>query len=231
MQARTTVRTGFVKGLSAAAGVVMGLAGGAAWAGTISGSAHDFSGKTYTGNQICVACHAPHGGDTTVTDAPLWNHTLTTKTFVLYTSGTLNAGPLAQPSGVSKLCLSCHDGTVAIDSFGGAAGGAEFLTGKKAVGADELSNDHPIGFTYDATLVAADGALHPVTNAVTIGTGGDRTKAGTISSLMLFNGKLECASCHDVHNTFTANNGTLGGFPLLRVTKVGSALCLTCHNK
>ena len=235
MQARTTMRAGFVTGLAAAAGIMMGLTGGAAWAGVITGSAHDFSGRSYTGGQICIACHTPHGGDTTVTDAPLWNHTVTTATYTLYSSGTLNAGPLAQPSGVSKLCLSCHDGTVAVDSFGGAAGGAETLTGRVAVGAasqGSLANDHPIGFTYDNTLATADGSIFdPATRNVTIGAGGSRSKTGTVAALMLFNGKLECASCHDVHNTFTANDGAGVGDPLLRVSKAGSTICLTCHNK
>ena len=234
MQARSAVRTSIIRSLGVVAGVIMGLTGGAAWAGVIAGTAHDLSGKAYTGGQICVACHTPHGGNTSVADAPLWNHALTTATYTLYSSSTLNAGPLAQPSGVSKLCLSCHDGTVAIDAFGGTTPGTDFMTGKDAVGAatqGSLANDHPIGFTYDAALVTLDGSLHNTANAVTIGTGGTRTKTGTIASLLLFNGKLECASCHDVHNTFTASNGTGGGAPLLRVSKAGSAICLTCHNK
>jgi len=233
MKTSTSRGSGFRNGLAVLVGVITGLFGVTAGAGVIAGTAHDLSGNGYTGGQICVVCHTPHGGNTSVTDAPLWNHALTSASYTLYSSGTLDAGPLAQPSGVSKLCLSCHDGTVAIDSFGGVSG-ADFMTGPEAVGAaaqGSLQNDHPIGFTYDAALVSADGSLHNTTNAVTIGTGGTRTKDGTIASLMLFNGKLECASCHDVHNTFTANNGTGGGDPLLRVTKAGSAICLTCHNK
>ncbi len=231
MQARSGVRTSIIRSLGAVAGIILGLTGGAAWAGVIAGTAHDLS--SIAGQQICIACHTPHGGNTSVTDAPLWNHAVTTATYTLYSSGTLDAGPLAQPSGVSKLCLSCHDGTVAIDSFGGATG-TNLMTGADAVGSaaqGSLANDHPIGFTYDAALVTLDGSLHNTTNSVTVGTGGTRTKTGTIASVMLFNGKLECASCHDVHNTFTASNGTGGGFPLLRVSKTGSAICLTCHNK
>ncbi len=216
-------------------GVVGLFLGSTAWAGTITGSAHDFSTSNWSGGQICVACHTPHGGNTTVADAPLWNHTLTTATYTLYSSGTLNGGPLAQPSGVSKLCLSCHDGTVAIDSFGGGAGTAGVMTGSKAVGAaaqGSLANDHPIGFTFDTALATADGALFdPSTKSVVVGSGGTKTKTGTVANLMLFNGKLECASCHDVHNNFTAANGTGVGAPLLRVSKAGSSICLTCHNK
>ena len=231
MKARSAVRRSI--GLGAVTGIILGLTSGAAWAGVIAGTAHDFSIQGYSGGQICIACHTPHGGNTTVTDAPLWNHAVTTASYTLYSSSTLNAGPLAQPSGVSKLCLSCHDGTVAVDSFGGAAG-TNFVTGIGAVGSaaqGSLANDHPIGFTYDAALATLDGSLHNTTNSVTIGTGGTRTRTGTIASLLLFNGRLECASCHDVHNTFTASNGVGGGAPLLRVSKAGSAICLTCHNK
>ena len=41
---------------------------------------------------------------------------------------------------------------------------------------------------------------------------------------MLYDGKMECATCHDVHD----KQGNAG---LLRKTDVGSALCLTCHNR
>ncbi len=210
--------------LSAAVGLLC-VSGGAS-SGTISGSDHDLSGKTYTGGQICVACHTPHGGDTSVTDAPLWNHTVTTQTYTLYSSPTLDA-TVNQPAGVSKLCLSCHDGTVAIDSFGEFPTATDFLTGSKAVAGDaeQLTNDHPISFTYDTTLATTDGALHdPASKSVTIGSGG-KTKTGTVADLMLPDGKVQCSSCHDVHNTYTA------AAPLLKVQKNGSQICLTCHDK
>lgn len=238
MRLRTSAGSSLRKGFGIVVGVIAGLVGTTAWAGTITGSAHDFSraGINFTGGQICVACHTPHGRNITVTDAPLWNHALTTASYTLYSSGTLNAGPLAQPSGVSKLCLSCHDGTVALDSFGGSTSTtAGVMTGTKAVGAaaqGSLANDHPIGFAYNTALATADGALYdPATRSVTVGAGGSRSKTDTVAALMLFNSRLECASCHDVHNSFTANDGTGMGYPLLRVTKAGSAICLTCHNK
>ena len=67
-------------------------------------------------NQICVFCHTPHGADKTLT--PLWNRALSNAQYNTYNSASLDAtGPgvaLDQPNGVSKLCLSCHDGTMAI---------------------------------------------------------------------------------------------------------------------
>ena len=203
-------------------GAALLLAAQAAIGGTITGSAHDFSGQAWSGGQICVACHAPHNTNTTVTEAPLWNHALSTATYSVYASTTMNA-TVGQPGGLSKLCMSCHDGTVAVNSFGGTVG-TTMLTGTKNLG-NSLANDHPIGITYDAALVAADGALNAVTTAVTIGSGA-KTKAGTITSNLLYAGKLECSSCHDVHNTFTAASGKL-----VKVSMNGSALCTTCHSK
>lgn len=185
----------------------------------ITGSAHDLSGGALSGGEICNVCHTPHNADATVTDAPLWDHEVTATTaFTLYSSSTLDA-TVGQPSGVSKLCLSCHDGTVAVDAFGGAAGttliGA-IGTGSGDFGTD-LSNDHPISFTYNTALATADGELFdPSTDASGLG--------GTIAADMLFSDNMECASCHDVHNV----NGNAN---LLLVDNAGSALCLTCHDK
>lgn len=203
--------------------VVFSLYGSLAWAGTIIGTKHDFSASGWSGGEICVACHTPHNADNTIAEAPLWNHALTGKTFALYTSPSLDA-TVAQPDGSSKLCLSCHDGTVALDSFGTTTG-TTFMSGSSAVGADDLGNDHPISFTFDTTLATTDGALYdPAATSVTIGAGAD-SKTGNIADVMLLGGKVQCASCHDVHNKFT------NGPKLLRVANTGSALCLTCHNK
>jgi len=192
-------------------------------AGTIAGSKHDFTSATWSGGRICVACHTPHNSDTSVSVAPLWNHKNSTATYALYTSTTLKA-VIGQPGGLSKLCLSCHDGTVAVDSFGGATG-TTFITGKPNLGT-ALNNDHPIGFTYNTTLATANGSLFdPSSKSVTIGTG-TQSKTGTIAATILYGGQMECSSCHDVHNTFTV--GTSG---LLKVSAASSLICMACHNK
>jgi len=201
------------------AAVVM-LVGLGTVVGSIVNSAHDFSGNVWSGGQICSPCHTPHNADTSTVDAPLWNHEVTEKTYTLYSSATMDATDLDQPSGVSRLCLSCHDGTVAIDSFGG-SNGSTFILASRAIGSDGLANDHPIAFTYDSDLATADGELADPATALS-GLG------GTIDEDLLFNGKLECASCHDVHRT---EIGSINSAALLRVNNIGSALCLKCHNK
>ena len=189
-------------------------------AGTIVGSAHDFSTNGWSGGEVCKTCHAPHNNLNTT--GLLWNHAQTVATFTLYSSPTMNA-TTGQPAGTSKLCLSCHDGPVALDSFGGATGTSFIGTGDRIGTA--LGNDHPISITYDAALVTADGSLALVTKPVTIGSGG-QSKTGTVQSMLLTADKVECASCHDVHNTYTT-----GGDNLLKVSNANSALCLTCHTK
>ncbi|MBC8293218.1 MAG: cytochrome c3 family protein [Proteobacteria bacterium] len=183
----------------------------------IAGSNHDFSGDGWSGGQICEVCHTPHNSDTTVENAPLWDHELTTQVFVPYASPTLDATDVGQPGGASKLCLSCHDGSVALDSFGGTTG-TIFMTGNDAVGTGgQLADDHPISFTYDTALATLDGGLHdPATTGSGLGS--------TIADDMLFASAMECSSCHDVHNAD-------GHAQLLRVSNAGSALCLTCHSK
>ncbi|WP_228723318.1 cytochrome c3 family protein [Desulfosediminicola flagellatus] len=184
--------------------------------GAISGSAHDFSNKAWSGGEICVACHAPHN-NIDVVDAPLWNHEVSEAVYVLYSSPTFTADDITQPSGVSKLCLSCHDGTVAVDAFGGSEGGNTYLQGRKNLGED-LSNDHPVSFVYDSELATEDGGLFDPETTMS-GVAG-----GTIEEDMLYAGRVECASCHDVHNKYS-------NFRLLKVDNSSSALCLTCHDK
>lgn len=206
------------------------LTTGIVTAGTIVGSAHDLSGSGFSGGEICVVCHTPHNSDTSVTTAPLWNHEITTQVFTMYGSPTMDASQDPQPGGSSKLCLSCHDGTVAIDSFGGNTG-TIFMTGSSAVGAGgDLTDDHPISILYDTALSGTDPGLHdPAATNVTIGENGDKTRTGTVADLMLPDSRVQCSSCHDVHNNFVGP-GTLDQ-PLLVVSRAGSKICLTCHNK
>ena len=192
------------------------LAAGFAGAQGITGSAHDFSGETWSGGTICLPCHTTHHG---ITDfvAPLWNHEVTVATFVMYSSPTLDGAIDAQPADVSKACLSCHDGTVALENFGGATGGTTFVTGDALIGID-LSNDHPISIVYSpGTGAGQDSELNPTNSTYADGTIAD----------YLFVSKVECATCHDVHN-----GGAVGTNPSLLVEDpAGSVICLRCHAK
>lgn len=183
---------------------------------SIVGSAHDFSTASWnTSGEICIVCHTPHNADVSVTNAPLWNHESTTATFTPYSSASMDA-TVGQPDASSKLCLSCHDGTVAVDNFGTTTSGTTTLTGSTLIGTN-LLDDHPVSFTFNAALANTDGGLHdPSTTSSGLG--------GTIDQDMLIGGQVQCASCHDVHN------GS-GLDMLLRKSNAGSELCLTCHAK
>ena len=234
---------------------------GVSQAGNIANSVHDFSGNdNYTDGtlfnwntnlELCTVCHTPHASDTLITAAPLWGHdTTAVNTYVTYDSNTLDAeagGPLLQPAGVSQLCLSCHDGTVAIDSFGANSGaGVDLITGITAdgrsrnIGGDtdtfgnamSLKNDHPIGFTFDPALAVSDpGLFDPDVKTIDIGLASSFTKNGTISEVMLSGGTVQCTSCHDVHNNYVDETVDVGGYRLLKRRINGSVLCLTCHDK
>lgn len=194
----------------------------------ITGSAHDLNAYvpaiTMPNGRICVACHTPHNANSTA--APLWNHEASAGGHTPYDSGTIDATDLGAPAGVSLMCLSCHDGSAALDSFGAGTytdntPGTTTLTGSALLDLD-LSNDHPVSFTYDTALSGADNELHdPSATASGLG--------GNIDVDMLFglgNDQLECASCHDVHN-----GPSVVESPLLIKSNANSDLCLTCHNK
>jgi len=127
-------------------------------------------------DRVCVFCHTPHnsikpgGGDTS--DYPLWNRvTDATLNYEPYKWATqMNKGTTDVDNvgefdisagqaifGPSRLCLTCHDGTLAVDShsgsltnaFGnGAQNGGIMVSDRAKIGQD-LSNDHPIGFNYN----------------------------------------------------------------------------------
>lgn len=184
---------------------------------SLAGTAHDFTGwVSNTNGEYCISCHTPHDSKV-IADAPLWNHAESVATsYTVYDSPTLTASLGNTPKASSLLCLSCHDGTMAIDSYGTTTGttriastavvGDGTATGAAVI---DISTEHPISFTY-ATSFAAETA-----------TG---LNALLATSPYLIGGEVECASCHDVH----ASSGVA---KLLRTTNAGSALCLQCHNK
>ena len=100
------------------------FAGSSAFAQSIVSSKHDFTtggsaqGSTGNTDEVCVFCHTPHGADTTA-PVPLWNKVLNSNQgrFTRYsTLATPSFDSLEAPVGsVSLACLSCHDGTQAMD--------------------------------------------------------------------------------------------------------------------
>ena len=160
-------------------------------------------------SQVCIFCHAPHN---TKGVAPLWNRDLPLGSYQIYQSSTLHAVP-GQPTGSSKLCLSCHDGTIALGSVLSRAqqiqmvGGGLLPAGLSNLGTD-LSDDHPISFFYTAGVAASDRQL------VTPSALPPEVKLDA-------SGQLQCTSCHDPHHDL------YGRFLVLR--REFGALCIACH--
>ncbi len=198
--------------------VLSGLACATAQADeTVVNSKHDLSDfgpgpvRAVAEDRVCVFCHAPHNASPA---APLWNRHNPTTYYRIYRSRTLDAR-VDQPGPSSKLCLSCHDGSIALGltldrpltdpipmTHVFMPTGPSDLT-------NDLSDDHPIGFRYDRALSNRDRQLRPpqlVDHRVSLGE----------------RGELECTACHDPHNN------ELGNF--LRVTDREGALCTTCHD-
>ncbi len=136
-------------------------------------------------------------------------------------SPTMEEKVSSQPDGMSKICLSCHDGIVAPDAYGGNTCGTAILFDKDLIGTFP-SNNHPISFIYNTALATKNKDLYDPSTKLSGVTGSTET----INTDMLFLNRMECASCHDVHNKYAVPKTKL-----LVKDNAGSALCLTCHNK
>ena len=189
----------------------------------ITGSPHDFSGvdSNHRGSgEICKVCHTPHNSNSA--EIPLWWGSLSPRGYTLYGSDTLDA-TVNQPLAPTKICLTCHDGSIASSQPVGCIS-CHKLVHDGGGGDTNLGNDHPVSFRYDTALAKTDGALRDPGGTVVTSLGGK-----TIQEGMLYQDRLECSSCHDVH----AKKGDSGAAnsKLLLVNNTGSALCLTCHSK
>jgi len=183
-----------------------------AW-GLIGGSEHDFSIYAWSKGEICLPCHTPHNADSSIA-APLWNHEMSTATYTLYSSPSMDV-VVDQPGPASKVCLSCHDGTISLDSFGGMSGSVP-IGGNANLGIN-LSDDHPVGIAWNhQTAGGACITCHP---SVWVPPG---VLVMTMPPTPMFNDKVECPSCHDPHNGFDLPH-------LVRDTMAGSQLCFNCH--
>ncbi|MDT8337672.1 MAG: cytochrome c3 family protein [Sulfurimonas sp.] len=198
--------------------------------------------------EVCVFCHVPHFSQPI--GKPLWNRSMPTTDYVMYDSEYLRrmgypsiAANLGSdndtPGALSRQCLSCHDGTIAIGAvsklrydYDGAVidmGGVDpdgtiIDTATGFIGTD-LSHHHPVGVEYDSTI------------SKTFGNGGIRSmelKATPDTPIKLFEypgygGKyVECSSCHDPHKEnskflhFDSGTNHAANF-------VGT--CTSCHEK
>lgn len=154
--------------------------------GEMKGTAHDFSDEDFANGDSCIVCHAAHSESSSM----LWNHKTSTANYQLYEN---TYGAMIQPgmNNVTRFCLSCHDGTVAIDSFD-KKNGKEFMDGNELIGTD-LRNHHAVSIEYK------NGVWHLKDSSSPSGFG------GSIEQDLLKDGKVECISCHNIHNNNPSN--------------------------
>jgi len=234
--------------VAALAAVAVGAVASVSFAGMgartgVNGSFHDMNSYAPTKGgvqekyeRVCVFCHTPHNAvvnepGNSANFLPLWNHDLTQLTFTPYQWATpLNktltiTDPLTGPS---RLCMSCHDGSIAVDEHGPAMPnvGSIKLSGTRAIGnGGDLTTTHPIGFDYELAattrnLTAVNGntlgtpvseivtSNNSFATAITINPNPndntynavERKGTRTIKSVLYNDTIMTCATCHEVHN-------------------------------
>lgn len=204
--------------------------------------------KATSETEICVFCHLPH--ESQPIGKPLWNRSMPTTGYTMYDSDylrRLNYPAVAldlgtsnnTPGALSRQCLSCHDGTVAIGAVAKLRSGgyntlidmtgtdanmmpASTPDGTLPLFGSDLRNHHPIGIEYDPT---------PTKN-FDVGTRPMELKATPTAPVKLFeyDGKkyVECSSCHDPHKENSkflhVDSGANHGQNFLNT-------CTSCHEK
>ena len=183
--------------------------------------------KSKTESEICKFCHIPH---TAVVPAALWGHALSEEENYKVpevSRGRGTAGPAPQPDGSSRLCLSCHDGTVALGDVKGEEkrirmqGSQQRLRPERPgfIGTD-LTGSHPVSFEFPDSD-PGDGApgrdigLRPLESV-------RKDERVRLDS----RGKVQCTSCHDPHADRYYEEGKI---PRFWVKPTVDEVCLTCH--
>ena len=259
-------------GIFAVVAVIV-LANVSAIGNSIIGSRHDLAFlnqrgyKTETGpmqsgtfddyRETCIYCHTPHNASPL---APLWNRESSEPTgYQMYSSPNFDSVLPKSPDGISLACLSCHDGSVAVDSVLNKpkyhdiveAGTHYRMDPQGQVGSDSCGKCHNrqegayggLSGAHDATVRYLTKDLrddHPIsmiypTFDLDQGFNQPAIPKGDggrmfPNGVQTFKGdRVQCASCHDPHDPDEQN--LEGRDPFLRTSNRGSALCLTCHQK
>ncbi|HEY6910420.1 MAG TPA: cytochrome c3 family protein [Myxococcales bacterium] len=172
-----------------------------------------------TETEVCVFCHTPHGA---YQSKPIWNRNLdyqASALYTLYSSSTLDAIP-SRPNGATRLCLSCHDGVLALGAVMNqnaqhntniqmANGVTTMPQGNTLLGLD-LHNDHPVSIVPDTNDPEIQ--LPPAGDAILLQEGATPGVKNTV----------QCTSCHEPHLNTTK---------FLRKDNLRGAICTTCHTK
>ncbi len=192
--------------------------------------------KATSETQVCIFCHTPHNADPS---GPLWNHQLPSGvTYLKYTSSTMVACCTAQsnapdPNGATKLCLSCHDGTVALNVIVNSQGTASTVASNLASGASSyttalatnqfalntvgsttftnLTGQHPVGIPFPGSTTSLGASK------------ADPTQFGTVATTGCIAGVPTCVTggAASTAGAYIYLYGTAGAY---------SVECASCHN-
>ena len=125
-------------------------------------------------------------------------------------------------------CLACHAAGAGIVG----AGATDFTV--FAIGTD-LRNDHPVGIRFPPAGAGTDYKDPPRKEARMAYFDNNGSSRADSNEIRLYNTgqgyEVECASCHDPHGVPSAGAGSVFNPTFLRVSNVGSGVCLTCHAK
>lgn len=199
--------------------------------------------KAISETQVCIFCHTPHSA---VSSTPLWNHSMSSASYQLYASPTLLSptSPAIQPDGDSKLCLSCHDGTVALGSvvniggspstisMQGTGAGGVIPSGSGYIGTD-LSGHHPVSVELNNSLIIDKNAQCSqaiVSWRVCSPPTGQPVKLRPTNNSYGASSPphfgVQCSSCHDAHSD---PNPPTSVFLRVGDRNNTDQLCTTCH--
>jgi predicted CXXCH cytochrome family protein len=163
----------------------------------------------------CQFCHAPHSGLGNST--PLWSQQLSTSSYTLR-SDTTNAELQPTLGSASSLCLSCHDGTVALGQttpYGNVNPNKDTFNDPYDIVGSDLANVHPFNLTLPLKQTSPTPTL---LDSVVAGTGTGNP------AVKLIDKNVQCTSCHDPHYQSIDKTSNF-----LVMDNTGSALCLACH--
>ncbi|HVP11377.1 MAG TPA: cytochrome c3 family protein [Phycisphaerae bacterium] len=162
------------------------------------GSKHDFTEGGKSGRDLCLPCHTPH-----LVAAPPPRFDLRPTTVLPLRP---YQGMDIELTGWSLLCLGCHDGVTAPDVYSSQhAISVSGQLGNSRLGLRGVRS-HPVGIRYPKV---ADDYNPP--------------SAVEAAGLLLPDGRIQCTTCHDAHNTHRIRG-------MLKISNDRSRLCLTCHH-
>ncbi len=200
--------------------------------------------KSLTETEICVFCHIPHSAQS---GRPLWNRAMPSGSYTMYESDYLDRLNYPKPAGLgvakgtpgslSRQCLSCHDGTIAIGSvymvrgnilgntlinMSGVNAGGMMPAGSAGDIGTDLSVHHPVGYEYNPNVTVNFGE----------GNRPSELKLSPDAPIRLYQlgskKYVECSTCHDPHSEnkkfLRVKSGANHG-QNVRDT------CLACHDK